>query len=82
MKHETLTLNREPLPLTLNPEPLTVNRKKAPTNHTVRFMGLPEGASHPMVKPRAERTAVMVVKAMLMMTLHLFLESCVMIVFC
>ena len=30
---------------------------------------------HPMVKPRAESTAVMVVKAMLMMTLHLFLES-------
>ena len=30
---------------------------------------------HPMVKPRAESTAVMVVNAMLMMTLHLFLES-------
>ena len=56
-------------PETLNPEPWK------PTNHTGRFMGLPEGACHPMVKPRAERTAVMVVKAMLMMTLHLFLES-------
>ena len=48
--------------------------KKTPTNHTGRFMGL-RRECHPMVKPRAESTAVMVVKAMLMMTLHLFLES-------
>ena len=37
--------------------------------------GFARGSHHPMVKPRAESTAVMVVKAMLMMTLHLFLES-------
>ena len=37
--------------------------------------GFCERECHPMVKPRAESTAVMVVKAMLMMTLHLFLES-------
>ena len=39
------------------------------------------GPPHPTEKPRAESTAVRAVSAMLMMTLHLFLVSCVMILF-
>ena len=56
------------------PSVYSVDKKKHPRT-TRGGSWVCQRECHPMVKPRAESTAVMVVNAMLMMTLHLFLES-------